>query len=162
MAFREVRVEPDLDPAISVNTDKVLLWTEVAYKVEQFFKPIQAAEQNIEILGIWNVLDIAHPGYHMLDINPGIVACVAKLFGLLRVNEFSVDNIILTLAPLEEFDVLFVLSLVVEIYLVLLNLFSGKVVAIEVGQPVLWTVVGSVRGHEVPVFTLKGGGLIRF
>jgi hypothetical protein len=69
----------------------------------------------------------------MLDVYPGVVASIAELFGLLRVNELGVDNIVLTFTPFKEFDVFFVLSLVVKVDLVLLNLFSCEVVAIEVG-----------------------------
>ena len=69
----------------------------------------------------------------MLDVDPGIVAGITKLFGLFRVNKFGVDNVVLTLAPFEEFDVLFVFSLVIKVYLVLLDFFGGEVVAIEVG-----------------------------
>jgi hypothetical protein len=69
----------------------------------------------------------------MLDVDPGIVAGITKLFGLFRVNKFGVDYVVLTLAPFEEFDVLFVFSLVIKVYLVLLDFFGGEVVAIEVG-----------------------------
>jgi len=69
----------------------------------------------------------------MLDVDPGIVAGITKLFGLFRVNKFGVDYVVLTLAPFEEFNVLFVLSLVIKVYLVLLDFFGGEVVAIEVG-----------------------------
>ena len=69
----------------------------------------------------------------MLDVDPGIVAGITKLFGLFRVNKFGVDYVVLTLAPFEEFDVLFVFSLVIKVYLVLLDFFGGEIVAIEVG-----------------------------
>ena len=69
----------------------------------------------------------------MLDVDPGIVAGITKLFGLFRVNKFGVDYVVLTLAPFKEFDVLFVFSLVIKVYLVLLDFFGGEVVAIEVG-----------------------------
>jgi hypothetical protein len=40
MALRKVRVEPDFDPSVSVDADKVLLRPEVADEAEQFFEAI--------------------------------------------------------------------------------------------------------------------------
>lgn len=162
MAFREVGVQPDFDSAIAVDAYEILLNSEVADEMEQFFEAIEAAEKNIQIFREGDIFNITEPNRHMFDIYPSVVVGVAELLGFLGVDELGVDNGVFALPPLEKLQVLLVLGLIMEVDLVLLQLLAGEVVAVDVGQAVFGAVVASERGDQMPVFALEGGWLIGF
>jgi len=161
MALREVGVQPNFYSSIAVDTDKILLWMEIAHEMEQLFEAIKGPEQYIQIFRIWDILNIAQSDRHMFDVYPSIVISVAKLSRFLSVNEFGVNYSVFTLPPLEKLQILFVFCFVVEIDLVLFYFLAGEVVAIEIGESMFRTVAGAMRRNEVPVFALERGRLIR-
>ena len=49
----------------------------------------------------------------MLDIDLGLAANIAKLLRLLNVNEFGTNYVVFSLPPLEKFNILLILGMVV-------------------------------------------------
>lgn len=137
MAFGEVRVNPYLDSAVVVDAHEILFRPKVPYEMKQFFEAVESAEEDVEILGIGDVLDVAEPNWDVLEIDCGTMVAVAKLLGLFCVHELGVDYVVLPFAPLEKLEVLLVPGVIVEVYLVLLHLLVGEVVAEELEEPVL-------------------------
>ena len=91
----------------------------------------------------------------MLDIDLGLAANIAKLLRLLNVNEFGTNYVVFSLPPLEKFNILLILGVVVEADLVLLDLLVGEGVAVE-GE------VGRLVREGGPVLGVEGGRFIGF
>jgi len=130
--------------------------------MEQLFEPIETAEQHIQILRIWYVLDITKSYRHMFYIDSGIVVGFTKLLSLFCIDELCIDNSILSFSPFKKLEVFLVFCLIVKVYLVLFDFLVSEIVAKEIGKTMLWAVIATRGRNEVPILTFKGGRLIRF
>ena len=130
--------------------------------MEQLLEAIQRAEQNVQVFGERNVVDVAESNRNAFDVNPSIVVAGAELLCFLCIDELSVNHSILPLSPLEELEVFLVLGLVVEEDLVLFHFFAGEVVSIDIIETVLDMETAFRILDDVPTLAFEGRGLIGF
>ena len=127
---RGIGVEPDLHLPITVDADQVLPGLEVPHKVEDLLEPVKGTEQDVQVLGVGDVLEVAEADGDVFDVDECVVGGVAELAALFDCDELGVDYVVLPLSPLEELQVLLVLLGVVESNGVLFDLLVGQVVAV--------------------------------
>lgn len=105
MTLRQFRMQPNLNPPILIHTDQILRDLEIPHTLIQLLKPLKRAEQNIQVLRIRYILYVTQPNRYVLNIHLSGVISIAKLFAELIVEVFGVDDVILTLSPLEELEI---------------------------------------------------------
>lgn len=64
----------------------------------------------------------------MLNVDPGTIVGVAKFLGEFVVEELGIDDAILALPPLEEFNVFLKLGQVIEINWIFLQLLVCQII----------------------------------
>lgn len=106
MTLRQLRMQPHLNPAILIHTHQILRDLEIPHTLIQLLKPLQRAEQNIQILRIRYILYITQPHGYVLNIHLSCVIGIAKFFTEFVIEVFCVDDVVLALTPLEELQVL--------------------------------------------------------
>lgn len=139
VALRQVRVQPHLDLPVPVHAHHVLARLEIAHPEEYLLETVESAQEDVQVLGVGDIFDVAEPNWNVLDIDACAVIGVAEFLDFFGVDEFGVDDGVLPLPPFKELQVLFVFCGVVEVNLVFLDLFAGEVVAVEVAESKLGT-----------------------
>lgn len=105
-------------------------------------------------------MDIAESYGYVFDVNLCAVVVFAELFGVLMVHEFGGDDVVLVIPPFHELEVLLELLLGVEEQVVLLDVFTGEVVAEETEDSLVGAGLGTQVGDFVPVLLVEGGRFI--
>ena len=85
VALGEISIEPDLDLAVAVDANHIFGGFEIAHPEEDLFEAIEGTEEDVQILGIGDILDVAESDRNVFDVYFGIVVGIAELFDLLRV-----------------------------------------------------------------------------
>jgi hypothetical protein len=132
-------VQPRLDPAVAVHAKQVLRGPEVPHPAVKFLETVERAEQEVEVLGKGDVLDVAEADGDAFDVNAGSVGGIAEIFAVLVVEVLGVDDAVLALPPLEDLEVALELGQRVETQQVLLQLLVGQVVHQDTETPLLRT-----------------------
>lgn len=121
-------MQPNLHPPIFIHANQVLRHLEIPNTLVQLLEPFKRTEQHIQVLRIWDILNIAKPNRNVLDVNLGTVVGVAKFLAELVIEVFGVDDVVLPLPPLKELQIFLELCQVVKGDNVLLKLLVGEVV----------------------------------
>lgn len=85
IALGEISIEPDFDLAVAVDANHIFGGFEIADPEEDLFKTIEGTEEDVQILGVGDILDVTESDRNVLDVYFGVVVRVAELFDLLRV-----------------------------------------------------------------------------
>lgn len=125
VALGEVGIQPDFDLPVSVDTDHIFCGLEVAHPKEDLFESIESTKENIQILWVGDIFDVAESDRYVFDVYFSIVIGIAKLLYFFGVDELGVDDAVFSLAPLKKLQILLVFSRVMEVDLVLLDLLVG-------------------------------------
>lgn len=124
----EIGVHPNLDVALLIDADLVLLDFEVLGVLVDLAEAFEGLHEDVEIVGIGDVADLADADLDVLDVDAGHEALRADLVGVVLADELGVDHVGLLVAPVEGLEVVVVLLLVRPDEAVLIDLFPSSLV----------------------------------
>ena len=151
----EVGIHPDLDFAIVVDADEVVVGLEVADEVIELLEAEEAVAENVYVLGVGDVGDVAEADGDVLDVDLGAVQGGAELLegGVAVVD--GVDDVVF--ADTHEEAVVVVECLLVggEVQFVLIDFLVGDAVAVGQEVAVFFLVVLDVGGDLDPLALIE-------
>ncbi len=107
-------------------------------------------------------MNITETNRDAFDIDPCVVITCAELLSFFRIDEFSVDNSILPLPPLEELEIFLIFCLIMKIDLIFLNFLAGEIVSIDIIEPMLYMKTSLRILYNMPALSFERRGLIGF
>lgn len=155
-ASGKVRIQPYFDLSVSVNADQIFPRLEVPDEAIQLLEAIKGTGQDIQMLRMRNVLNVAQSERNVFDKDQCIVTGIAELVVILGVDVLSINYAFLALPPGEEFEVFLVHFGIVKVQHVLFDLLIGEIVGVEAVGAILGAEL-AVGIDEVPVLVLEGG-----
>ena len=148
----KVTIQPHSHFSLSINTNLAFLYFKVMQMVIQFMVSFESTKRNIQILRKRNISNIAKPSFDVLNIHLSWVSLRAELLAMLFFDVFCSNDIGLLKSPSKSLQVEFIVFLIWEKQLVLVNSFR-RVIYI-----VLFLVFIYFRkSSEVPVYCLVTG-----
>lgn len=136
--FREVGIKPYFDSSFFIHTYEIFRNTKISYDFVQLLETLQRTEEKIEVFRIWNILNITETNGNMFNIYFGSELFFTTLVGFVWSEKFSVDDTVLSLAPLEELQELFELCGTADAKQVLFDFLVGVVISIEAVCAMIW------------------------
>lgn len=125
----EIGIDPNLDVALLVHANLVLLDLEVLGVLVYFTEALEGFHEDVEIVRVGDVADLADTNLDVFDVDAGHEALRTNLMGAVFTYELGVDYVGLFVAPVEGFEVVVVFLLVGPDEVVLIDLLPCPFVA---------------------------------